>query len=548
MSVKFGTTGNDNSTLDANLEPDGSDYVFAGEGNDFIDASQSPLGDNSLYGGKGKDTLLGGNGDRLFGGDSDDEIHVGGKNTALGGRGNDRLDASNGKGGNLLYGGEGDDTIIAGSNDLLFGGEGDDVIIAGNGGAVIRGGEGTDKFVIAKAAIPESSNTIVDYDTSSEILIIGGLGLNFEDLELTQDGENAIISTESGDELAVLKNVQVTDLGEANFSFEGYDSGNGSVNAFTTADELAIIKLMARYDIALDEQDVETAVDTYTDDATLSNLDGSVTGKEAIQQVHEFLLAPASPDQPNRREPGRRHVTVNIVIEPTSDTTAVGKSYLLVFGASDELQFVANAVQEDEFRKENGEWKISSRKIIDDPGFRNSNLRGADGYIENIGTIGNDFLVGTTGDDSFDGNEGDDKIYGLAGNDQLIGGRGSDWLQGDTGNDDLVGGDRSDILIGGMGMDNLTGGGGHPLLDRGDIFVVQPYGIVGEENSDFILDFEVEKDVLGLRGISFGQLSIVQDGADTKIWNAGSKELLSVLMNVQSTDVTADSFIDFMGS
>ena len=320
-------------------------------------------------------------------------------------------------------------------------------------------------------------------------------------------------------------------------------------STFTPADELEIISQMGRYDIALDTQDIDTALDAYTDDATLSNLDGTVTGEEAIRQVHEFLLAPFDPvENPNRREPGRRHVTVNIVIEPTSDTTADARSYLMVFSAEEDLELVALAEQIDKWFKVDGEWKIQSRQILDDAGFRESNLRGAAGYVENITTNKDDLIIGTQGDDAFDGGEGDDRLFGLAGNDDLFGNNGNDILQGDGGDDNLVGGDGRDILNGGQGIDSLTGGGDTITgLDDADIFIVKAYNNPDTDNYDVIQDFELERDVLGLvNGIEFSELSINQNGTNTEISFANSGELLSVLEGVEVSGITQDHFIDFL--
>ena len=75
-----------------------------------------------------------------------------------GGKGNDILDASTGRGGNRLSGGDGDDTFFAGGNDRLIGGNGNDTFfIIEKGGNTISGGAGKDQFWIVNAQLPRRS-------------------------------------------------------------------------------------------------------------------------------------------------------------------------------------------------------------------------------------------------------------------------------------------------------------------------------------------------------------------------------------------------------
>ncbi|BAY24938.1 hypothetical protein NIES2100_47370 [Calothrix sp. NIES-2100] len=562
----YGTKGNDEIYLTKD------DRAFGKDGDDLLDASSGD-GGNRIYGGKGNDEIYVNKSDRAFGED-----------------GNDILDASRGEGGNRLDGGKGNDDLIAGSNDELHGGLDDDRLFISEGGNnVLYGNAGKDQFWIVNGSIPatvpedrqnnyqlqppfaqviqgglpkleDTRNTIADFEIGVDKIGISGLDISFDDLRLLPafgDLQSTSIIATMGDKeisLANVKGVIFDELSASDFVFEdGGDNGGGSNNnyqTFTPTDELAIMKLMAKYDIALDEQDIPTAVAAYADDAILANLDGQVQGKAAIQQVHEFLLAPYDPvTQPNRREPGRRHVTSNIVIEPTSATTATARSYLMVFSSKTDLEFVALAVQEDKWVKVNGEWKIQERKIIDDAGFRDSNLRGATGYVENITTDKDDLILGTTGDDTFSGKEGNDRMFGLAGNDKLSGDNGNDFLQGDQGNDSLTGGDGRDVLNGGLGVDYLTGGGDTITgLDDADIFIVKSFNDLNTDNHDVIQDFQVGTDVLGLvDGIQFGSLTISQNAANTEIRLTSNNELLSVLTGITATSITQNSFIDYVG-
>ncbi len=191
----FGTSNNDELNIF-----DGSVIVFAGLGNDIVDASQSS-GNNQLFGGEGDDELFASSNDRLFGE-----------------AGNDILNAAVGTGNNRLFGGAQNDILFAGVNDRLFGDNGNDLLFAGDGESFLNGGQGADQFWIANAALPSSPNTITDFELDVDVLGIGGLGLNFDDLSLTQQGEDALIATE-GQNIAILLDIDSTSLSANNFVF-----------------------------------------------------------------------------------------------------------------------------------------------------------------------------------------------------------------------------------------------------------------------------------------------------------------------------------------
>lgn len=189
------------SLEDDNLEPAGNELSFAGAGNDLVDSS------------------IGSGGNRLYSGTDDDEIFAGTGDRAFGGEGNDIIDASVGGGDNRLYGGAGDDDFFMGSSDRLIGNEGSDRFFAIDGGDnVITGGLGSDQFWIANAQIPASANTITDFTLDEDVLGIGGIDstTEFEDLTITQDGADTVISV-GDDDLAILLGINEGDLGADQF-------------------------------------------------------------------------------------------------------------------------------------------------------------------------------------------------------------------------------------------------------------------------------------------------------------------------------------------
>ncbi len=139
------------------------------------------------------------------------------------------------------------------------------------------------------------------------------------------------------------------------------------------------------------------------------------------------------------------------------------------------------------------------------------------------------------GDDIVYAEEGDDTIYGGAGDDRLFGGEGSDTVDGGAGDDAIEGNEGDDTLTGGTGDDTLTGGGG------ADTFVFN-----SGDGKDTITDFTDGTDAIDLSAISlitgFSDLTITQDGDDTKIdlSSHGGGEI--ILEDFTSTDLDATDF------
>jgi hypothetical protein len=128
----------------------------------------------------------------------------------------------------------------------------------------------------------------------------------------------------------------------------------------------------------------------------------------------------------------------------------------------------------------------------------------------------------------------------------------NDTLDDDTGNNPLGGGDEQDTLTGSTPNDQLSGAAGDDILLRGGLGNNQLSGSAGidtfvlapGEGTDTITDFMVDKDRIGLaEGLSFGQLTITQDGNDTLIRLTSDNEILAILSGVQSNTLTAADFI-----
>lgn len=171
----------------------------------------------------------------------------------------------------------------------------------------------------------------------------------------------------------------------------------------------------------------------------------------------------------------------------------------------------------------------------------NDNLNGLGGNDTVAGDLGNDLIDGGDGDDVLRGDlnsrepggsvGGNDTIYGGAGSDRIGGKAGNDELLGDAGDDQIYGDDGDDLLRGGLGNDTLVGdnfSGGNGL----DTFV-----LAAGEGTDTILDFQAGEDFIGLTGgLTFGQLSITQDGQNAAI--AFGDQTLAILTGVNTSTLS----------
>jgi RTX calcium-binding nonapeptide repeat (4 copies) len=194
----FGNQGNDSIN-----GKEGDDFISGNEGNDFIDGGK---GNDTLFGGKENDLILGSEGnDTLFGQLGDDTLCGGaGDDLVYGGQGNDLIDG--GKGNDSIYGDLG--------NDTLFGCEGNDILFGGSGNNSLIGGLGNDIFVIG---LNRGFDIVSDFVTGQDLIGLSG-GLSFDQLEITQNNNNALIKIKgSGEIISSLNGVNATSISVNDF-------------------------------------------------------------------------------------------------------------------------------------------------------------------------------------------------------------------------------------------------------------------------------------------------------------------------------------------
>jgi Ca2+-binding RTX toxin-like protein len=202
-------------------------------GSDYDDILIGNAEDNSLIGNAGDDTLSGGLGsDTLNGGAGVDTVSyatsVVGVSVSLSletpqdtvGSGIDTI-----LGVENLVGSEFDDVLSGNSEtNVLDGKGGSDLLYLESSGDMAIGGIGVDTFTsLFRFGV---SYTISDFDSSQEIVVLdsGVDGYNavrqqsFDDLVLTQDGNDTLVSRGFGDTIRLV-NTQAADLTSANFSF-----------------------------------------------------------------------------------------------------------------------------------------------------------------------------------------------------------------------------------------------------------------------------------------------------------------------------------------
>ena len=126
----------------------------------------------------------------------------------IGGGGTDNVTGNDAN--NMLFGGAGD--------DILIGGIGDDILIGGIGADTLTGGGGSDTFRYTSGTF--GADTITDFEDGSDIIELGGAGLQFTDLTISNRALDKIIDAGSGNTITLTGQAGAT-IDATDFSFTG---------------------------------------------------------------------------------------------------------------------------------------------------------------------------------------------------------------------------------------------------------------------------------------------------------------------------------------
>jgi ketosteroid isomerase-like protein len=138
---------------------------------------------------------------------------------------------------------------------------------------------------------------------------------------------------------------------------EPSESKNNQTNSIIpVADKINIQELIAKYNIALDNKEIDQWLNTWSDEGVWSTPFGEAKGKTELknfinQITDEFAM-------------GKRHVSTNIISENGSNNTATAQSYLTVIEAKRTPEVVATGTYTDALKKNtNGKWEFVHRRL-----------------------------------------------------------------------------------------------------------------------------------------------------------------------------------------
>ncbi len=436
---------------------DGADSLAGGGGNDELhggigdDRLSGDAGDDQLYGGGGADTLIGGAGrDALYGGGGGDLIRGGAGNDTLGGSDDagDRLFGGDGDdnyqgldaffdASGIIYGGAGRDTLSGSAGPAtLYGNSGDDFLYAGGGiAAQSAGSAGTDVDVQAIIAVGNSlyggdgDDYITGADGTDRLfggrgndILFGGRGLSLLDGSFSSGGDDFLYGGDGDDELD----------GAGGNDF--LDGGAGADTLMAPITGTAILDGGAGIDtVVLDLSSIAAGVVyTFDGNTTLTAYGATVTLRN-IEQVK--LYGTSSADR----------------------LTGGGGNDLIFAGSGD---IVDGGGGDDTIYADPGGFSASmdggvgTDTIVLDfftrssaVGFAftgNQSLDLGSGQTLQISRFEQAWLSGSQFADTLTGGSGNDRLVGRAGNDTLNGGDGDDYLDGGTQTDTLNGGAGTD--------------------------------------------------------------------------------------------------------
>ena len=128
-------------------------------------------------------------------------------------------------------------------------------------------------------------------------------------------------------------------------------------------DRFAILDVIARYNRAADEKDVEATVAHYTDDGHIDGDMSTGRGKDAMREGLPSIF--------QTEVTLKRHIATNVLFGEPSESGDVQVEYvLLVMEAGAVPVAVATSVITDTFRRVGDDWKVAHHHVAVDPSAR----------------------------------------------------------------------------------------------------------------------------------------------------------------------------------
>ena len=111
------------------------------------------------------------------------------------------------------------DILTGNSNpEIVSGGDAPNMFLSSEEGNILHGSDGADEFLVANGTVPFAPSTIVDFEPGIDTIGIEGLGISFDDLTITANGDDAIVSA-LGSDVAIISGIAPEELGSGDFLF-----------------------------------------------------------------------------------------------------------------------------------------------------------------------------------------------------------------------------------------------------------------------------------------------------------------------------------------
>lgn len=374
--------------------------------------------------------------------------------------------------------------------DILNGGDGDDILNGGKGQDILSGGAGDDTFIFNKISYNNNfgHDVITDFEAGNskekiKLPEIRGV-YSFTDLNITQDGANAIITIDANNSIT-LENINKDQLIQENFSITTSILATNSDDVLIDKGDTANTK-KPKYVLHENFPDISGS-STYTAVSYGASHKTGFIGLDRFESIDDTTYYVFSSFNPS----SDFYQILDLGISSFEELVMnqVGNDTVISLPNGDRYIKLENVVLEDitadnfMFTALNSDWNNNVIYVYDG----NDYVEGGAGDDKIYGGAGNDVLYGGVGDDYLSGGAGNDILYGGAGNDIIDLGAGANEVHGGEGDDDITdetvsdnnivygdGGDdtiningNNNVILGGMGDDYIASSGNNVSIDGG---------------------------------------------------------------------------------